>query len=128
MQRTISLSPVELLGMEPLDLMEVLKPEVDLKLPENVDTENGKREAVSLMNQASSYACYFKEMETMARITKRDRKREGCSKDEFDRLLGVEEVFETYKRIAEMHYDAVTRMMYTKRLMLEETKMLGKMV
>lgn len=35
---------------------------------------------------------------------------------------------EAYKRIAEMHYVAITRMLYTKKLMLEETRMLGKTV
>ena len=117
-----------LLDMDPLLLMEHLRKEVDLRFPDGIDTETGKMEAVQMLNKAAAYVCYFKEMETLARITKRDRKRQGCGKEEFDRILGVEEVMEAYKRIAEMNYDAITRMLYTKKLMLEETRMLGKTV
>ena len=115
-----------LLAMEPEQLLEYFKDEVDLHLPDNIDTPEARKQAVAEMNKAAAYICYFKEMEVVAKNRKRAQKRRGCSQEESDRLLGIEAVCEAYKRICETMYDAITKNMTMKRLMLDEVKLLGK--
>ena len=111
-----------LLSMNPEDLAEKLRKEVDFGKIENLNSPQAVTEAI---NKSIAYASYFKELETLAKINKRKGKREKLPLEEQDRRLGVEEVFETYKRIAEMQYDKVVKMMTARRLQLEETKFLG---
>ena len=125
MQRIIKAKPVDLLHMDPFELSEYLRNIVDLSLPESIDTKESAKSAICIMNKAVAYACFFKEMESLAKTYKRKMKREGCTAEVADNLLGCEEVFEAYKRISERHYDYVAKMMTLKRLQIEETKMLG---
>lgn len=108
-----------LLSMEPEQLLEYFKDEVDLHLPDNIDTPEARKQAIAEMNKAAAYICYFKEMEVIAKNRKRAQKRRCCSQEESDRLLGIEEVCEAYKRICETMYDAITKNMTMKRLMLD---------
>ena len=115
-----------LLAMEPEQLLEYFRDEVTLCLPDNIDTPETRKQATAEMNKAAAYICYFKELEGIAKNRKRAQKRRGCSQEESDRLLGIEEVCEAYKRICETMYDAITKNMTMKRLMLDEVKLLGK--
>lgn len=112
----------ELMGMNPIELAELLRKEVDFGKLENL---NSPQTVTDTINKTISYASYFKELETIARINKRKGKRDKLSPEEQDRLLGVEEVFETYKRIAEMQFDKVVKMMTARRLQIEELKFNG---
>lgn len=112
----------ELLAMDPIKLAEKLRKEVDFGKVENL---NSPQAVTDTINRSISYASYFKELETIARINKRKAKREKLAPEEQDRRLGVEEVFETYKRIAEMQFEKVTKMMTARRLQIDETKFLG---
>lgn len=112
----------ELMGMDPIELAEKLRKEVDFGKIENLNSPQLVTDAI---NKTISYASYFKELETIARIKKRQAKREKLPPEEQDRRLGVEEVFETYKRIAEMQFDKITKMMTAKRLHIDEIKFVG---
>ena len=90
-----------LLAMEPEQLLEYFRDEVNLCLPDNIDTPETRKQATAEMNKAAAYICYFKELEVIAKNRKRAQKRRGCSQEESDRLLGIEEVCEAYKRICE---------------------------
>ena len=48
------------------------------------------------------------------------------NKDEFDRLIGVEEVFKSCKEIAKMQIENVAKIMTLRRLDLDEQKNNGK--
>lgn len=125
MESIIKVKPATLLHMEPMALADFLRSEMELIIPASIDTDKDKKEALEEMNKAAAYICYFREMETLTKTLKRKNKRNGCVPEETDRLLGCEEVFETYKKIAEQTYDYITKMMTMKRLMLDETKLLG---
>ena len=128
MDRIISVKPNSLLDMDPLALNNFLSNEIELHFPGEYNTEENISEFMNNMNRATAYICYFKEMETVAKITKRERKREGCSSEDFDRLLGCEEVFAVYKKMAEQIYEQSVKMITMKRLSLEEMKVTGTAV
>lgn len=125
MRQIIQVKPSSLLAMEPETLAEFLRNEVELDTPESIDTPEGRAAAARAMQKATAYICYFREMEALAKARKRKRKRDGCTPEEADNLLGCEEIFEAYKKIAEQHFDQVAKMMTLKRLMLDEVKLLG---
>lgn len=128
MWNIVNVKPELLLQRDPLELAEFFRQNVEIKIPASIDTDAEKRTAIQEMNKVTSYICYFKELETVARIYKREEKRKGCSAKEADRLIGCEEVVEAFKRICEQCYEQLSKLMTMKRLMLEETKMLGKMI
>lgn len=125
MRKVIKTNDSDLLGKDPLDLVTLLRAEIDVEVPEALNTQEEVSMAVNAMNKLTAYISYFKEMETIARILKRQQK---GNKEEAVRLLGVEEVFETYKRACEQNYEYVTKLMTMKRLMIDEAKILGKTV
>ena len=107
--------------MDPLELTDVLTPLVQCELPAHVETKENQILAAQIINKATAYASYFSTMEIKAKLLKRNAKAEK-NKDEFDRLLGVEEVFKTYKEIAKMQIENVARLMTLRRLDLDEQK------
>lgn len=107
--------------MDPLELTDVLIPLVQCELPAHVETKENQILAAQIINKATAYASYFSTMEIKAKLLKRNAKAEK-NKDEFDRLLGVEEVFKTYKEIAKMQIENVARLMTLRRLDLDEQK------
>lgn len=128
MQRIISMQPSVLLQMDPMELNRFLNDEVALEMPDTYDVIQNSAQFLKNMNAATAYICYFKEMESLAKITKRKEKRKGCSPEESDRLLGCEEVFASFKKIAEQVYEQCAKNMTLKRLVMDETKLTGTMV
>ncbi len=112
--------------MAPLELAEFLRTEVaSVIIPDDLDTNEHVQQAVQAMNALTAYYSYFKEMETLARVMKRQAKR---NRAEADHLLSIEEVFEAYKKICSQNYECITRQMTLKRLSLDEAKMLSRVV
>jgi hypothetical protein len=125
MKAILNYSSEALLAMDPLTLLELLSNEVDFDESNNLNNESSIKASTEMLNKTASYICYFKELETMAKLKKREGKRAKCSNEESDRLLGVEEVMETYKRISETQYDKIVKLMTAKRLSLDEAKVLS---
>jgi hypothetical protein len=124
----LDVKPNSLVGMEPLELMKFLRSEIDTELFDSLDTDAERKAVVTEMNRLTSYIVYFTEMETFARNAKRTSKRNHESKEETERLLGVEEVFGTYKEMCQQLYTQHSKLMTMKRLMLDEVKLMGKTV
>lgn len=118
----------QMLGMEPLDLIDYLNTQVSFPDMLPLEDEDRYGRATEILNKSTAYICYFEQMETAARIRKRETKRQKASPEEIDRCIGVEDVFKAFKRVAEQQYDNVTRFFTAKRLVLEEFKKQGKMV
>lgn len=128
MKSLINVSNDVLLKMEPIELLEFLRNEVDLEMPKSINSKTEEIIAQEQMAKATAYVCYFKELETYTKNIKRKKKRKGCSPEEADNLLGCEEVFATYKSCAEKHYDTISRMFSVKRIMLDEMQMNGHVI
>lgn len=122
----IPLNTHNLMEMDPLTLIAELNSTVIFDNIYDIETEQSKRAAVEAMNKATAYICFFREMEIIARCRKRDARK--TSKDEASRLLGLEEIFEAYKKISEQHYDQIAKIMTMKRLAIDEYKIMGQTV
>ncbi len=125
MSNLFSCQDSDVLGKDPLDLVAYLRAEVNVNVPSSLETKEDQRKAVQAMNELTAYICYFKEHETIARTLKRSAKTEK-DREKADHYLGVEEVFEAYKRICEQQYECISKMVTMRRLDLEEAKILGK--
>lgn len=117
--------PANLFSLSPEEVAAFLRHSFSVALPDRLDTKEEKRAAAGAMNELTAWYCYFKEMETAARILKRQAKKD---RKEADRLLSIEELFEAYKKICEQSYGCLTRQMTLKRLEMDEMKMLGRTV
>ena len=125
MSYKVSLDKVICLSMDPVELAELLGREMSFDIPDNVETRENQKMASDTITKATAYATYFTEMETKARLMKRTAKA-NKNKDEFDRLIGVEEVFKSCKEIAKMQIENVAKIMTLRRLDLDEQKNNGK--
>ena len=109
------------LAMDPLELTNIMSDEMQFDIPENVETKENQKRASIAITKATALASYFTEMETRARLMKRAAKANN-NKAEFDRLIGVEEVFKSCKEIAKMQIENVAKIMTLRRLDLDEQK------
>lgn len=115
-----------LLDMEPLELLNPLQEEVKFKKLGSIENEEDYAVANEVLNQSAAYICYFRQMETAARIMKRESRRKKKGTEENEKYLGVEEVFETFKKIAETQFELVSKLFTSKRLFLDEARQFGK--
>lgn len=113
--------PSDYLKMDPLSLAEILRQEVVISIPENVETIENNKKAAEAITKATAFATFFTEMETVAKLMKRSAK-SNKDKDEFERLIGVEEVFKSFKEISKMQIENVAKIMTLRRLDLDEQK------
>lgn len=109
------------LSMDPLALIDYLSSTVSFDTPDDVSSTSNQRIAADTITKATAYASFFTEMETKARIMKRQAKLKK-EKDDFERLISIEEIFKSYKEIAKMQIENVAKIMTLKRLELEEQK------
>jgi hypothetical protein len=121
MSYKVNLNVNECLAMDPLELAELLMREMSFEIPTDVETRENNKLASETITKATAYAAYFTDMETKARLMKRTAKA-NKNKDEFDRLIGVEEVFKSCKEIAKLQIENVAKIMTLRRLALEEQK------
>lgn len=117
----VNLSQSKCLAMDPLELADLLGKEMQFNIPTDVETRENNKMASDTITKATAYAAYFTEMETKAKLLKRAAKA-SKEKDEFDRLIGVEEVFKSCKEIAKLQIENVAKIMTLRRLALEEQK------
>ena len=117
----VNLSQSKCLAMDPLELADLLGKEMQFNIPTDVETRENNKMASDTITKATAYAAYFTEMETKAKLLKRTAKA-NKEKDEFDRLIGVEEVFKSCKEIAKLQIENVAKIMTLRRLALEEQK------
>lgn len=115
------------LQMDPLELVEKLGEDVQFTIPENVETKDNQTVATMTITKATAYASYFAEMEMKAKLLKRAAKN-NKDKDEAERLLGVEEVFKSFKEISKMQIENVAKIMTLKRLELDEMRANGRTI
>ena len=116
----------QLLAMQPEELLPFCKTHADkLALPDEIDTPEGKRILQTQLNYTTAMISYYKELEEIAKIEKRRIKREGCTREEADRSLAVEEIFAMYKSIFERYYENLAKMVTIKRMSIEEAKIMA---
>ena len=122
----VTLNQKQCLAMDPIELAELMTQEMQFTIPDEVESKEGQRIAANTITKATAYATYFTEMETKARLMKRAAKA-NKEKDEFDRLIGVEEVFKSCKEVAKMQIENVAKLMTLRRLDLDEQRNNGRL-
>ena len=122
----ISLNQKQCLGMDPLELAEMMSEEMKFVIPDNVETRENQKIAADTITKATAYATYFTDMETKARLLKRAAKA-NKNNDEYNRLIGIEDVFKSCKEIAKMQIENVAKIMTLRRLDLDEQKNNGRL-
>lgn len=121
MEYKVPINSKEYFNMDPIKLAELLSDEMQFEIPDNVETKENQKIAANTITKATALASYFTDMETKARLMKRAAK-VSKNKDEFDRLIGVEEVFKSCKEIAKLQIENVAKIMTLRRLDLDEQK------
>ena len=121
----VTLNPQQCLGMDPLTLVDIIGGEMQFEIPDEVISPAGQKIAATTITKATAYAAYFTEMETKAKLLKRAAKA-SKNTDEFNRLIGVEEVFKSCKEIAKLQIENVAKIMTLRRLDLDEQKANGR--
>ena len=126
MSYKVPLSAKQCLAMEPIALAEHLTEEMSFEIPPDVETKENQRIAANTITKATSYATFFTDMETKAKLMKRAAKA-AKNKEESERYLGIEEVFKSCKEIAKMQIENVAKIMTLKRLDLDEQRANGRL-
>lgn len=117
----IALTPQECLKMDPLELFETLRSDMDFIIPSDVSSPANRKIAAETITKATAYASYFTEMETRAKLQKKVAKA-AKQTDEYNRLLNIEDVFKSLKEVSKMQIENVAKMMTLKRLELDEQR------
>lgn len=118
------LSHVDLLKKNPEDIPPLFHEVLEIEIPVDLNSQGNRDLASESMTLALSYCSYFTEMEAMAKIYKRQAKAKK-QKDEFERLLGLEELFCAYKEACRNVFDNITRMITLKKVEQEELRLYG---
>ena len=122
----VSLNQVNCLSMDPIELVEMLDKEMKFDIPDNVETRENQKIAADTITKATAFATYFTDMETRAKLLKRAAKA-SKNKEESERLLGIEEVFKSFKEISKMQIENIAKIMTLRRLDLDEQRNNGRL-
>lgn len=120
-----TLTADELLKMEPQDVLMYLKNQMQVYIPPSIKTSADKAAASKMLVHTANWSCFLREMEQRARLEKRIMRIEKRDRLEIERMLGLEEVFEMYKKNCEQVYDTILKQMTLARLQIDEAKFLG---
>ena len=112
--------------MDPIELVEMLDKEMKFDIPDNVETRENQKIAADTITKATAFATYFTDMETRAKLLKRAAKA-SKNKEESERLLGIEEVFKSFKEISKMQIENIAKIMTLRRLDLDEQRNNGRL-
>ena len=116
----------ELLKMQPEEIIPLCIEHLSaVNFPTEIDSLEGQKILSDMLKYTSGMIAYYKQMEEFAKIEKRRTKANGCTREEADRCLAVEEIFGVYKSIFEGQYATLAKMITIKRMNIEEAKIMG---
>ena len=120
MSYKVSLTQKQCFDMDPLALADLLEKELQFNIPDEVVGE-GQRIATQTITKATAYASYFQEMETKARLMKKNAKK-AKNTEEYEKMMAIEDVFKSFKEVAKMQIENVAKLMTLKRLELDDQR------
>lgn len=139
----------EILGMEPIALINWLNTEFEINLPLSLETIEQMKEAGQLLSKTINIYSYLMSMSSYAKIAVREKKRESdkCSKElkankdktleeeltlkannakiEYENMVDRKEAIENAADIANKQYNAISRMITVKKEINTELQMLN---
>lgn len=97
-----------ILDKAPLDLLNWLGENFQVKMPEAIVTEEDAKEAAETMLKCSGYHTYLLTLLSYAKLQVRDSKR-NKSKEEYEDMIDRRDIIENFKDIVKHNYLAVSR-------------------
>ena len=112
----------QLLTMPPEELMDMASQRFRLRIPPTVDSVEDMQAIGLLLSQSASEYSYLLNMAMLAKLRKRQLKRDGAEKKECEDALSREEIFQNFASIMKTTYDAASRMITVKQQINEELR------
>ena len=108
-----------LLEMPPTELLEYMQKNYLLDLPAQMDNIETMNYVSSLLSVTTSNYAFLTNLTMLAKLKKREAKREKKSKEECEDALSREEIAD----ISKAYYNALSRMLTVKQQINQEMKM-----
>ena len=115
LEQVLSTDPEELAGI----LLETFKVEI----PPCIETADELNQASTIISRSISNYAFLTSMAQMLKMAKRRRKREGADKREIEDILSKEETFSMLADQCKTAYQATSRLITVRQLILEELHM-----
>ena len=112
----------QLLTMPPEELMDMASQRFRLRIPPTVDSVEDMQAIGQLLSQSASEYSYLLNMAMLAKLRKRQLKRDGAEKKGCEDALSREEIFQNFASIMKTTYDAASRMITVKQQINEELR------
>ena len=122
-KRIADYSVSNIFSEDPLILLELLKKEYDIPIPETLDTVEDLKKAGQLLGQLSNAYSYMAQLSAYAKLQIRKAKRENLGKSQVDDAIDRKAVIDTFADTLNLRYKAVSRMLTIKQQINEELKM-----
>ena len=114
----------EMFSISPIDLNNYLIANFRIEVPTTISTKEDLEKASKLLSQAYAYYSFFTSMKLSAGLQKRALRVQKENKDEIDKMIDREKIFDAYAGIARQAYDTVSRMITIKQQINQEMKMI----
>lgn len=124
MQKKERLSSIDMLSMEPLDLMNYVSANFSISVPVSIETPENLKEASRTISKAYAYFSFITGMRQTAKMHKRMLKRQKEDPVEIEKMLMREEIFETQAGNLKHAYDTISRMVTIKQMVNQEINMI----
>lgn len=111
------------LRTDPMEMTEELLRRFRIEVPPYLETADELNAAQSIISRSVSNYAFLDSMAQMIKMTKRARKREGAEKKEIEDLLSKEEIFTRLADQCKTAYQATSRLVTVRQLVLEELHM-----
>ena len=112
-----------LLEMPPMELLEYMQAHYMLDLPAQMDDIDTMNHVSELLSVTTSNYAFLTNLTMLAKLKKREAKREKKSKEECEDALSREEIISKFADISKAYYNALSRMLTVKQQINQEMKM-----
>lgn len=113
-----------LLNMKPKDLMIWIEKNYSCDIPTVIETVDDLKNAGVLLGKLTNIYSYLMSMATFAKLSVRESKKMGLTKDEVNDCIDRRDILDNYAATVKMQYTAISRMITVKKQIDEEMKMI----
>ena len=119
-----NLNYMDVLSMDPKSLMIWLESNFSCDIPTTIETVDDLKNAGMLLGKLTNIYSYLMSMSTFAKLSVRESKKSGLSKDDINECIDRRDILDSYAATIKMQYTAISRMITVKKQIDEEMKMI----
>ena len=119
-----NISYLNVLSMKPKELAIWLEENYACDIPTIIETLDDLKNAGILLGKLTNIYSFIMSMATFAKLSVRDSKRAGLTKDEINDCIDRRDILDNYAATVKMQYTAISRMITVKKQIDEEMKMM----